>query len=78
MEAVNTKFKDIGLTRLENKPESTAPEADALATRPSEPRHSLHSTKRYTFQRISFCRCNLFFGHCLRSLFLFGVFLVVK
>ena len=31
-----------------------------------------------TFQRISFCRCNLFFGHCFCSLFLFGVFLIVK
>ena len=31
-EAVNTSFKVIGLTRLE--PESTAPEADALTTRP--------------------------------------------
>ena len=30
------------------------------------------------FQRLSFCRCNLFFGHCFCSLFLFGVFLVVK
>ena len=27
---MNTNFKVIGLTRLEIKPESTAPEADAL------------------------------------------------
>ena len=33
---MNTNFKVIGLTRLEIKPESTAPEADALTTRPSE------------------------------------------
>ena len=31
---MNTNFKDIGLTRLGIKPESTAPEADALTTRP--------------------------------------------
>ena len=35
-EAVNTNFKIIGLTRLGIKPKSTAPEADALTTRPSE------------------------------------------
>ena len=29
-------FKVIGLTRLEIKPKSTVPEADALTTRPSE------------------------------------------
>ena len=34
--------------------------------------------KEKTFQRISFCRCNLFFDHCFCSLFLLGVFLVVK
>ena len=33
---MNTILKVIGLTRLEIKPESTAPEADALTTRPSE------------------------------------------
>ena len=33
---MNTNFKIIGLTRLGIKPESTAPEADALTTRPSE------------------------------------------
>ena len=33
---MNTNFKVIGLTRLEIKPEPTAPEADALTTRPSE------------------------------------------
>ena len=33
MEAVNTKFKVIGLTRLVIKPKSTAPEADALTIR---------------------------------------------
>ena len=31
-----TNFQVIGLTRLGNEPESTAPEADALSTRPSE------------------------------------------
>ena len=36
MEAVNTNFKVIGLTRLRMKPESTAPETDALTTRPSD------------------------------------------
>ena len=30
---MNTSFKVIGLTRLEIKPESTVPEANALATR---------------------------------------------
>ena len=33
---MNTSFKVIGLTRLEIKPESTAQQADALTTRPSE------------------------------------------
>ena len=33
---MNTNFKVFGLTRLDIKPESTAPEADALTTRPSE------------------------------------------
>ena len=33
---MNTNFEVIGLTRLGIKPESTAPEADALTTRPSE------------------------------------------
>ena len=33
---MNTSFKVIGLARLGIKPESTAPEADALTTRPSE------------------------------------------
>ena len=33
---MNTNFKVIGLTRLGIKPESTAPEADALTTWPSE------------------------------------------
>ena len=33
---MNNNFKDIGLTRLGIKPKSTAPEADALTTRPSE------------------------------------------
>ena len=32
-EAVNASFKVIGLTRLGIKPESTAPEAEALSTR---------------------------------------------
>ena len=36
MEAVNTNFKVIGLIRLGIKPKSTAPDADALTTRPSE------------------------------------------
>ena len=35
-EAVNTNFKVIGLTRLRIKPKSTALEADALTTQPSE------------------------------------------
>ena len=35
-EAVNTNFKVIGLTRLGIKPKSTASEADAFTTRPSE------------------------------------------
>ena len=34
--AVNSNFKVIRLTRLGIRPESTAPEADALTTRPSE------------------------------------------
>ena len=34
--AVNTYFKVIGLTQLGIKSKSTAPEADALTTRPSE------------------------------------------
>ena len=33
---MNTNFKDIGLNRLGIKSESTAPEVDALTTRPSE------------------------------------------
>ena len=33
---MKTNFKVIGLTRLEIKPETTAPQMDALATRPSE------------------------------------------
>ena len=33
---MNTNFKVIGLTQLGIKPESTAPEADALTTQPSE------------------------------------------
>ena len=33
---MNINFKVIGLTRLGIKPESTAPEVDALTTRPSE------------------------------------------
>ena len=33
---MNTNFEVIGLTRLRIKPKSTAPEADALTTRPSE------------------------------------------
>ena len=33
---MNTNFKVIGLTQLEINPKSTAPEADALTTRPSE------------------------------------------
>ena len=36
MEAVNTNFTVIGLTRLGIKPKSTAPEADALTIRISE------------------------------------------
>ena len=35
-EAVNTNYKVIGLTRLGIKTQSTALEADALTTRPSE------------------------------------------
>ena len=33
---MNTNFKIIGLTQLGIKPESTAPDADALTTWPSE------------------------------------------
>ena len=33
---MNTKFKVIGLIRLEIKPKSTAPKADARTTRPPE------------------------------------------
>ena len=33
---MNINFKIIGLTRLGIKPKSTAPEADAVTTRPSE------------------------------------------
>ena len=33
---MNTNFKAIGLTPLGFKPESAAPEVDALSTRPSE------------------------------------------
>ena len=36
METGNTNFKNIGLIRLEIKPESTAPDTDALTARPSE------------------------------------------
>ena len=39
-EAVNTKFKVIGVTRLGIKPESTAPEVDAFTSWPSEPQYS--------------------------------------
>ena len=35
MEAINTNFKVTGLTRLEIKPESTSPEAEAYTSRPS-------------------------------------------
>ena len=35
-EAVNTNFKVISLTRIGMKPESAAPEADALTTWPSK------------------------------------------
>ena len=34
---MNTNFEVIGLARLEMKSLSTAPEADALTIRPSEP-----------------------------------------
>ena len=43
-DAVNTNFNSTGLTRLRIKPESVAPEADALATGPSELRHWLHAS----------------------------------
>ena len=43
---MNTNFKVTGLTRLGMKPESTAPEADALTTRPSEPFKRLKKTKK--------------------------------
>ena len=33
---MNTKFEDIGLTRLGIKAKSTAAEVDTLSTRPSE------------------------------------------
>ena len=33
---MNVNFEVIGLTRLEIKPRSTVPEADALTTQPSE------------------------------------------
>ena len=33
---MNSNFKAIGSTRLKIKPQPTAPEADALATEPSE------------------------------------------
>ena len=33
---MNTNFEVIGLTRLGMKPKSTAPDADALTTQPSE------------------------------------------
>ena len=46
MEAVNTTFKVIGLTKLGIKPESAAPEADALTTRPSELCHLAISVMR--------------------------------
>ena len=36
MKAVNTNFKVIGLIRVGIEPISTAPEAEALTTRPSE------------------------------------------
>ena len=49
MEAVNINFKVIGLTRLGIKPKSTAPEADALITRPSE---LLTIRIKYTFLAI--------------------------
>ena len=45
---MNTNFKVIGLIRLGIKPKSTAPEADALTTRPSE----LLSTKASRLRRL--------------------------
>ena len=45
-EAVNTNLKVIGLARLGIKSKSTAPEADALTTRPSELLNKYHSTNR--------------------------------
>ena len=41
---MNTNFKVIGLTPLGIKPKSTASEADALTTRPSELLEMLLST----------------------------------
>ena len=46
---MNTNFKVIGLTRLGMKLESTAPETDALTTRPSE------LLKEYMHLRLGTC-----------------------
>ena len=50
-EAVNTNFKLTGLTRLAIKLKSTAPEADALATRPSELsiKMQINKTDKYSY-----------------------------
>ena len=42
MEAVNINFIVVGVTRLGIKPEATAPEADALFTRPYDLLNFLH------------------------------------
>ena len=51
---MNSNFKVIGLTRLGIKPESTALEANALTTRPSELFKSTKREKVFLFLRI-FC-----------------------
>ena len=43
---MNTNYKVIGLTRLETKLESTAPEANTFTTRPSELLFTVRSQKK--------------------------------
>ena len=58
MEAVNTYFKVIDLTRLRIKRESAAPEADALFNRPSE----LYLTRQHN--RFVVYLSNMFIVEC--------------
>ena len=55
---MNTNFKVSGLTQLGMKPMSTAPEADALTTRPSEPFKRLKKKQK----KQSYCKVFLVSG----------------